>query len=416
VGSTRFSWGYAGLGIALALMLAAPAPTVAQTITMLTWNHPNYEARYREAISEFEAEHEGVTVEWLDKKGTEYATFFQTQLVAGTPPDVVQLQGMLWLEYADAGVIADLSPRMTEVEGRFEPGILDYWEYQGKQWVVPSQYGKTLLHYNRPMLAEAGIEGPPETLDELLEDARKLAGPDGARAGFLSLNFDWQYWPLFAIRGIDFLNEDMSEAAFNTAEAVELVGTLAELTREGVISATSWTGRWVEPNGEFAAGRAALYLTAYSAYGWFKAPAEWANPDTLGSAQFPDLWAVPVPQGWAISQSSEHQDLAWALIEHMTSKKWAMDYGRVHNLLSGNIEADRENIAHFEKEDPVSARILELNLEGLDSTTGAWKTPKDALLKEAFWPELQSALLGQKSPEDALDEAERKVNRALHRR
>ena len=125
---------------------------------------------------------------------------------------------------------------------------------------------------------------------------------------------------------------------------------------------------------------------------------------------------MPVPQGWAIAQASEHQDLAWALIEHMTSKKWAMDYGRVHNLLSGNIEADRENIAHFQKEDPVSARILELNLEGLDRTTGAWKTPKDALLKEAFWPELQSALLGQKSAEDALDEAERKVNRALRRR
>jgi ABC-type glycerol-3-phosphate transport system substrate-binding protein len=43
-------------------------------------------------------------------------------------------------------------------------------------------------------------------------------------------------------------------------------------------------------------------------------------------------------------------------------------------------------------------------------------TPKDAAIKEAFWPEIQAALLGQKDPQEALDAAESKVNRALRRR
>ena len=45
----------------------------------------------------------------------------------------------------------------------------------------------------------------------------------------------------------------------------------------------------------------------------------------------------------------------------------------------------------------------------------SWKTPLDPKLQEAFWPELQSALLGQKEVKVALDDAERKVNRILTR-
>jgi putative chitobiose transport system substrate-binding protein len=52
----------------------------------------------------------------------------------------------------------------------------------------------------------------------------------------------------------------------------------------------------------------------------------------------------------------------------------------------------------------------------MDKAVGNWVTPKDAAIKEAFWPEIQAALLGQKDPKEALDTAEAKVNRVLRRR
>lgn len=51
----------------------------------------------------------------------------------------------------------------------------------------------------------------------------------------------------------------------------------------------------------------------------------------------------------------------------------------------------------------------------MDKATGNWVTPLDAKIKEAFWPDLQAALLGQKDPAEAIADAESKVNRVLSR-
>ena len=45
-----------------------------------------------------------------------------------------------------------------------------------------------------------------------------------------------------------------------------------------------------------------------------------------------------------------------------------------------------------------------------------WPQARDAQIKEAFYSELQAAVLGRKKPADALAEAERKVNRVLQQR
>jgi ABC-type glycerol-3-phosphate transport system substrate-binding protein len=46
---------------------------------------------------------------------------------------------------------------------------------------------------------------------------------------------------------------------------------------------------------------------------------------------------------------------------------------------------------------------------------GNWRQAKDAQIKEAFYTEVQAALLGRKPAAQALAEAERKVNRVLQR-
>ena len=68
---------------------------------------------------------------------------------------------------------------------------------------------------------------------------------------------------------------------------------------------------------------------------------------------------------------------------------------------------------YFEANVPAVVPALKTELENLDKLTGNWPFAKDAAIKEAFYPELQAAFLGQKSAEDALNAAEQKVNRIL---
>src|SRR6516162_1544524 len=82
-------------------------------LSILTWNIADQEQLFRAEFADFQRSHPGVEIEWLDKKGTEFAAFYQTQLVAGTAPDVVDLQGALWVEYAAGGALLDLTPYLT---------------------------------------------------------------------------------------------------------------------------------------------------------------------------------------------------------------------------------------------------------------------------------------------------------------
>ena len=100
--------------VALSAALATPAAAEDKKLTLLTWNLPIYEEKFRGWIADFQELHPGFEVEWLDKKGTEWATFYQTQLVAGTAPDIIDVQGMLWAEYAAADGLVDLSPYLEK--------------------------------------------------------------------------------------------------------------------------------------------------------------------------------------------------------------------------------------------------------------------------------------------------------------
>jgi ABC-type glycerol-3-phosphate transport system substrate-binding protein len=46
---------------------------------------------------------------------------------------------------------------------------------------------------------------------------------------------------------------------------------------------------------------------------------------------------------------------------------------------------------------------------------GNWPLANDSRIKDAFYPELQNALLGRKDAKTAMDDAARKVTRELRR-
>jgi ABC-type glycerol-3-phosphate transport system substrate-binding protein len=406
--------------IAGAAALAMPYVARAQSgkkLSFLTWNIADQEQLFKEEFADFQKSHPGVEIEWLDKKGTEFPAFYQTQLVAGTAPDVVDVQGALWVEYAAGGALLDLSPYLAkepDVAKLYNADYLASWRYEDKTFMLPFYIAKTLLFYNKAMFKEAGLAGPPGSFDDIMAFAKQMA--KGEKTGFLTLNFDWLYWPLFKMNGIDLLTPDMKKPAFNTPQAAMVLEKLAAGTDNGAINKISWTGRWVEPNGAFAGNTVGMLHAHASAYFFIKGQGTWINPDTLGVAHAPGYWATPTNHGFGISKSSKNPDLAWEFIKHLTGNKWATEFSRRRKLLTGTIVADQQGLDIIRKEDPLGGQVLQTQLEHTDKFTGNWPLPFDAQLKDAFYPEIQNAVLGRKTAKVALDDAERAVERVLRRR
>ena len=401
---------------AVAATLAAPAIAQApKKISFLTWNIIDQEPMIRGWIARFVKDRPGVEVEWLDKKGPEIPVFYQTQLVAGTPPDVINTQGALGLEYAAQGALLDLTPRLkaeAAVRDRFNADYLSNWVYEGNNYMLPFYITKTLLFYNKPMFQKAGLSGPPQSFDAIIDAAQKMTS--GEASGFLTLNFDWLYWPLFAMNGVDLLSKDLTKPTFNTPKAIEVTDRLAKATETGAINKISWTGRWVEPNGAFAAGNVGMLHAHSPAYFFVKGQGKWVTPETLGVAHAPGGFATPNSHGLGISKASKNPDLAWDFLKFVTNEG-AQELGVNRKLVTGNIAVDTKNLADLEKSDPLVYSILKTQLEHTDKMVGNWRLGNDSKVKEAFWPELQNVLLGRKDGKTALADAERKVARELKR-
>ena len=406
-------------GTAAAATLARPA--IAQTskkLTFLSWNIVDQAAMFKTWFADFSKANGGVDIEWLDKKGPDLPPFYQTELAAGTPPDVVDLQGGIGIEYAAQGALLDLTPYLTahpDVKARFNQDYLNNWVWEGKNWLVPFYIAKTLLFYNKPLFHKAGLAGPATSFDELLSHAAKIGSGGEDQTGFLTLNFDWLYWALFRMNNVDLLTPDLKQVAFNTPQMVEVLQKFAKATAGTAVNKISWTGRWIEPLGAFASGKVGMLNAHSAAYFFLKGQAAWLNADTLGVAELPGNWSVPTLHGYGISKGTKDPDLAWAFVEFVTARKQAQAMADSRRILTAYTDVDKELMARVQKDEPLAYAVLQTQLEHTDKLCGNWPLPNDSRIKDAFWPEVQNAVLGRKDPKAAMDEAGRKVARELRR-
>jgi ABC-type glycerol-3-phosphate transport system substrate-binding protein len=386
-------------------------------ISFLTWNLPHYEDAIMGWVADFEAKFPNAKAKWIDRKGSELPTYFQTQLAGGTAPDIIEIQSVLWYEYADKGVLMPLTPYLNKepaIKDRFTPSSFEAASRFGDAYfLLPTYVPSSLLFMNKPMFAAAGLSGAPQTPEQLLSYAEKLTS--GQNSGFVTLNFDWLYWPLFRANGVRILTDDKSKAAFNTPAAVQVLKNLARLTKSGAIPGVAWTGRWAEPNGAFGAGSIGMHHAHTPALASFMSQSEWANNDTVGIDTFPGGWSVPNYHGVGIVSTTKQADLAWEFIKVMTNEKWAESMIRVIGPLSGNAAADRAviNNAEFKKEHPLTVKMFETQLSPKLKLTGLTNIAEDAQVKDAVYRNFQKAIFGEVSAEKALADAEKAVNGIL---
>ena len=123
--------------MALTAGLASEASQAAdKQITVVTWNIPYYKDGFQKWVDAFKKIHPDFDVKRIDMKGTELPAWYQTQVVAGTPPDIVDIQGGLWLQYASQGGLLDMTPYLEKDQDytkRMYPEVLKNWVLQGQE-------------------------------------------------------------------------------------------------------------------------------------------------------------------------------------------------------------------------------------------------------------------------------------------
>ena len=181
---------------------STPAPAAEAPGPLTVWimgdSGANFESLVAPYVKESGQEVEVVAIPWdsIDEKLT-------TAVASGDGPDLIQVGLSKLRTFADAGALMPLNDEIADHPGldpaNFPSGVAS--SVGDSQVTVPWVADTRVLFYRTDILAEAGIDAPPTTWDQLREDAKVLAGRGEGQYGYyipqwdspLPLEITWSY-------------------------------------------------------------------------------------------------------------------------------------------------------------------------------------------------------------------------------
>ncbi len=373
-------------------------------------------------LREFERAHPGVTVrsEPLTWTSDEQHQFYVINLEGASPTFDVLMLDVIWVpEFAQAGWLLDLSPWVTRAElAPHFPAAAAAASWRGRVWGLPWNMNVGVLYYRADLLKKYRL-APPRTWEELVEQATRI------REGEHDPKLDGVLWQGKQYEGL----------VVNTLEHLWASGTslldghdrvLPEPRRAAVALAfmrrmidAGVSPSWVTAGDEeltrrpFGDGRAIFLRSWPYAMDLFEAEGSPVR-GRVGIAPLPghrDGGAgVGATGGFhlAVNRRTRHAEAAVALIRFL-----AGEHGQ-RALTAAGVALYPTRVALYRdpaavRAHPFMPRFHELALSGRPRPV----TPYYLMLSTTVQPEFSAALVGVKTPEQALADARRRLEYML---
>ncbi|MEL7607562.1 MAG: sugar ABC transporter substrate-binding protein [Sedimentibacter saalensis] len=367
---------------------------------------------YADLIAAYEDLVPGVEVEQVYTPG-DYYTKLQTLAASKTLPDIFWLSEGRVKEFADAGLMADLTDVLKKYpaisDGMFD-GALDYGKADGIQYCIPKDYTSYVMYINVDMFKEAGI--PIPTSDWTMDDYMKLSGELTKVANGRTTQYgtavnnyraDW----------INFMgNYDApwfkdGKSNISDPNAVKGLKVQADLIKNGYAPAPGTTGE--SEDRLFIIGQIAMYPSG-----------RWVVPSFINECDF-EWTAVEFPKGTtrvspfitanvAINSQSSSKEIAANFLSFQLSQT-----GLGYTLSSGlsvplyeELITDKNILA-----EPAEAFIATSNYIGDKEQVEALGTGKWSEYNSIISAELSLVFEGSQTIEQAAANIDKKANETL---
>ena len=311
--------------------------------------------------------------------------------------------------------------------------ILKAWRdadsVDGKPYGIPYDGEVTVQVYRKDLYDAKGLK-PADTFDELVANAKALHDPANrvyglALRGFAGAGQNMYIYPsLLRAFGGDWFSGSKIEV--NSPEAVRALQWYVDtLTAYAPPAVRNWN--WPDIADAFSQGTVACYIDAHSSAAVLNNPEKSKVIGKIGFARWPkgpagkrvtSIWNWGFPINAALSEKAKKATwlfITWAAsaeTQARTSWKFAGPAKR-----SGVNRTSSWRSAEFAAAMKDSGdNFVKAALESLEQDTDVdWRprVPQWPAIGETMATSIQSALVGQKKPKDALDEAQSRITQLL---
>ncbi|HEV2781141.1 MAG TPA: extracellular solute-binding protein [Actinophytocola sp.] len=367
---------------------------------------------------------------------------FLSALASGSPPDLIYLdRNKLGSFAARAAVqpIDDCVKRRNVDMSQFRQGTVEQVTFDGKLYGLPEFAQVRLLIMSNTVLREAGLA--PDQLSTsdwsaLADAAKRLAKVTGGRVE--RIGFDPkvpEFLPLWAkANGVDLVGDDGKTVRLNDPKTVEAVRFTTDLVAEQ----GGWSQFKAFKDGFDMLGARNQYVTGQLAAmpieSWYINTLAANSPDVdVTVLPFTDRSGTPVTtaggQAWAIPKGAPHPEQACDFMVTMTATDtWVTAAKARRDALakqnkpySGTYTANRaaDEKIFAEVYDGQSNKIIDAGVRvalSLQDKVFAWPAnPAGAELLKVWESAVNRVLLGQQSPEQAMQQAQQEADTAIQR-
>ncbi len=327
---------------------------------------------------------------------------FKTMAQAGDAPDIFRAEIAWTPEFAELGFLVPLDDYVSEEDlGDYLPGALRYNQYKDHLWGIPQVTDCLALLYNKRMLAGAGVD-PPATMDDLVRVAGTMTSPGKGRYGFFWRGDSYWLTPFIWAYGGGLIDEDDQQIHINDQGSVAGLNFYIALRDEyGVVPPeVDFANDYDNMLVGFKTGKYAMIING-----------PWATADILAGEQFSDpanLGVTRIPRGpagygspvgghnYVIASSCKDVPAAYEFIHFLNQAEHQALFAQKNNLLPTRRSAyDLPGVA----DNP----IIQGFRYQLEVANNRPVIPEGGLLFVDFTPNLQAALNGNKTPQQALD-------------
>ncbi len=336
-----------------------------------------------------------------------------TGLASGLLPDVLTL-GVGWVEpFAFKKAIAALPEELATRYG-YQERVLKPSRFDGTLYALPIVLDTRFVAYRKDHFAEAGITEVPKNFTELRAAAKELARSEGgklSRAGLDPFTIDLrQCWETFLFAaGGELFSPDGRQVLFNSDAGVGALQYFLDLIADGSASFDLKTAQG-QPS-TLQQGSASMMMVNNSL--WIGIEAE--NPelikdDKIGSFLLTDTRPAMLQGGTLVAQSaaSKNPAAARALVEFLGSPDVILPACEQRGAVPA--------VAELADSDYVKGNaFVDFALTNLDQAFSEGGTPAWMEIREKIKPTLESAVVGQQSAQQAIDQLAGIANEAIGR-
>lgn len=367
-------------------------------------------------LERFMEEHPNIKVNELGLGLGEQSEKIAPALIAGTAPDIMVYDLSTVQERAMKGQTMSLQSYVEEAGldlSVYFPETVEICTYDGELYGLPYMTDTRVLYYNKQHFIEAGLDpdDPPTTWEEVLEYNEKLTvvneNGETERVGMSTQIYEMTPWILGWSFGAELWNEDGSPN-INSAEMLEALEFAIQLQNQtGSAFESLYEDSMASGITPFVNETASMCIQ----YNGFYSTIETYNPDLdFGVALIPTKDGENYKSSWGAGYSLEfcYKDEARAQAAfELGMYLCSAEVGTEFILTTSDYVCNMESYEDPEVQaDPVwqvfaeSGQYTKLHHFCEELPTWHWGT---------LLPEWQSALLGNKTPEQALEDAQNNI-------